>query len=55
MIGLPRVKAGIDCVWGKREGRAGGTEPEDTHTVHLGWAGVTTTASPMGRTREGLI
>lgn len=21
MIGLPRVKAGIDCVWGKREGR----------------------------------
>lgn len=54
MIGLPRVKAGIDCMWGER-GRVGGTEPEDTHTVQLGRAGGTTTASPKGRTREGLI
>lgn len=51
MIGLPRVKAGIDCVWGKRGG-AGGLESKDTHTVQQGWAGGATTTSPMRRTRK---
>lgn len=48
MIGLPRVNTGIDCVWGKR-GRAGGSEPKDTHTVQQGWAGGATTTTPTRR------